>query len=140
MNIHVDERHIAWNTFWYMEMMINWYLSVILNNSFRWMPSSDWISFKNYNFYTLFYVLIVFSLNFRLKMASSHLSWLIVRNHNAFLLKQRNIPKPFSTVSIRFLLFIIITRSNSVYDDYLYHQDLWNTVSWRYICYFWCFF
>lgn len=30
--------------------------------------------------------------------SSSHLNWLIVRNHNAFLLKKTNIPKPFSTV------------------------------------------
>ncbi|XP_070500989.1 large ribosomal subunit protein eL28 [Chironomus tepperi] len=29
-------------------------------------------------------------------MASSHLNWLIVRDHNSFMLKQRNIPKPFS--------------------------------------------
>jgi len=29
-------------------------------------------------------------------MASSHLNWLIVRDTNAFLLKQRNIKKPFS--------------------------------------------
>lgn len=29
-------------------------------------------------------------------MASSHLNWLIVRDNNAFLLKQRNIKKPFS--------------------------------------------
>ncbi|XP_053682902.1 60S ribosomal protein L28 [Sabethes cyaneus] len=28
---------------------------------------------------------------------SSHLNWLIIRDHNAFLLKQRNIRKPFST-------------------------------------------
>nr|XP_029726609.1 60S ribosomal protein L28-like [Aedes albopictus] len=28
---------------------------------------------------------------------SSHLSWLIIRDHNAFLLKRRNIKKPFST-------------------------------------------
>ncbi|XP_052862952.1 60S ribosomal protein L28 [Anopheles cruzii] len=30
-------------------------------------------------------------------MVSSHLSWLIIRDHNAFLLKQKNIRKPFST-------------------------------------------
>ncbi|EAA10888.5 AGAP005427-PA [Anopheles gambiae str. PEST] len=30
-------------------------------------------------------------------MASSHLNWLIVRDHNAFLLKRRDIRKPFST-------------------------------------------
>lgn len=29
-------------------------------------------------------------------MASSHLNWLILRDNNAFLLKQRNIKKPFS--------------------------------------------
>ncbi|XP_055533361.1 60S ribosomal protein L28-like [Wyeomyia smithii] len=29
--------------------------------------------------------------------SSSHLNWLIIRDHNAFLLKQRNIKKPFST-------------------------------------------
>ncbi|XP_055607216.1 60S ribosomal protein L28 [Uranotaenia lowii] len=28
---------------------------------------------------------------------SSHLNWLIIRDHNAFLLKRRNIKKPFST-------------------------------------------
>uniref|UniRef100_T1DFE2 Large ribosomal subunit protein eL28 n=1 Tax=Psorophora albipes TaxID=869069 RepID=T1DFE2_9DIPT len=28
---------------------------------------------------------------------SSHLNWLIIRDHNAFLLKRRNIRKPFST-------------------------------------------
>ncbi|XP_011501771.1 PREDICTED: 60S ribosomal protein L28 [Ceratosolen solmsi marchali] len=28
---------------------------------------------------------------------SSHLNWMIVRNNNAFLLKKRNISKPFST-------------------------------------------
>ncbi|XP_055625271.1 60S ribosomal protein L28 [Toxorhynchites rutilus septentrionalis] len=28
--------------------------------------------------------------------SSSHLNWLIIRDHNAFLLKQRNIKKPFS--------------------------------------------
>uniref|UniRef100_A0A2M3ZYP3 Large ribosomal subunit protein eL28 n=2 Tax=Anopheles triannulatus TaxID=58253 RepID=A0A2M3ZYP3_9DIPT len=30
-------------------------------------------------------------------MVSSHLSWLIIRDHNAYLLKQKNIRKPFST-------------------------------------------
>uniref|UniRef100_A0A182J4I4 Large ribosomal subunit protein eL28 n=2 Tax=Anopheles atroparvus TaxID=41427 RepID=A0A182J4I4_ANOAO len=30
-------------------------------------------------------------------MVSSHLNWLIIRDHNAFLLKQKNIRKPFST-------------------------------------------
>lgn len=30
---------------------------------------------------------------------SAHLSWMIIRNNNAYLLKKRNIPKPFSTVS-----------------------------------------
>lgn len=29
-------------------------------------------------------------------MSSSHLNWLIVRDNNAFILKQRNIKKPFS--------------------------------------------
>lgn len=29
--------------------------------------------------------------------SSSHLNWLIIRDHNAFLLKRRNINKPFST-------------------------------------------
>uniref|UniRef100_A0A6B2E510 Large ribosomal subunit protein eL28 n=1 Tax=Phlebotomus kandelakii TaxID=1109342 RepID=A0A6B2E510_9DIPT len=29
--------------------------------------------------------------------SSSHLNWLIVRNCNSYLLKKRNIPKPFST-------------------------------------------
>uniref|UniRef100_A0A1Q3F9B5 Large ribosomal subunit protein eL28 n=1 Tax=Culex tarsalis TaxID=7177 RepID=A0A1Q3F9B5_CULTA len=29
--------------------------------------------------------------------SSSHLNWLIIRDHNAFLLKRRNIRKPFST-------------------------------------------
>ncbi|XP_055683984.1 60S ribosomal protein L28 [Lutzomyia longipalpis] len=29
--------------------------------------------------------------------SSSHLNWLIVRNCNAYLLKKRDIPKPFST-------------------------------------------
>ncbi|CRK96355.1 CLUMA_CG009772, isoform A [Clunio marinus] len=29
-------------------------------------------------------------------MASSHLNWLIVRDHNSFLIKQRNLRKPFS--------------------------------------------
>lgn len=33
--------------------------------------------------------------------SSSHLNWLIVRDHNAFMLKQRNIPKPFSKVNIQ---------------------------------------
>lgn len=33
-------------------------------------------------------------------MASSHLNWLIVRDHNSFMIKQRNIPKPFSKVNI----------------------------------------
>ncbi|XP_044734130.1 60S ribosomal protein L28 [Chrysoperla carnea] len=28
---------------------------------------------------------------------SAHLSWMIIRNNNAFLLKKRNISKPFST-------------------------------------------
>ncbi|XP_008554866.1 60S ribosomal protein L28 [Microplitis demolitor] len=28
---------------------------------------------------------------------SSHLNWMIIRNNNAFLLKKRNISKPFST-------------------------------------------
>jgi hypothetical protein len=28
----------------------------------------------------------------------NHLSWAIIRNNNAFLLKKRNIGKPFSTV------------------------------------------
>lgn len=28
---------------------------------------------------------------------SSHLNWMIIRNNNAFLLKKRNIKKPFST-------------------------------------------
>jgi large subunit ribosomal protein L28e len=28
---------------------------------------------------------------------SSHLTWMIVRNNNAYLLKKRNIKKPFST-------------------------------------------
>lgn len=31
--------------------------------------------------------------------SSSHLNWLIIRNNNAFLLKKRDIKKPFSTVS-----------------------------------------
>ncbi|KAF3426265.1 hypothetical protein E2986_07251 [Frieseomelitta varia] len=30
---------------------------------------------------------------------SSHLNWMIIRNNNAFLLKKRNINKPFSTES-----------------------------------------
>ncbi|XP_053675213.1 60S ribosomal protein L28 [Anopheles nili] len=30
-------------------------------------------------------------------MVSSHLSWLIVRDHHAYLMKQKNIRKPFST-------------------------------------------
>lgn len=30
---------------------------------------------------------------------SSHLNWLIIRNNNAFLLKKRDVKKPFSTVS-----------------------------------------
>ncbi|XP_046627780.1 60S ribosomal protein L28 isoform X3 [Neodiprion virginianus] len=30
---------------------------------------------------------------------SSHLNWMIIRNNNAFLLKKRNISKPFSTES-----------------------------------------
>ncbi|XP_058126673.1 large ribosomal subunit protein eL28 [Anopheles ziemanni] len=29
-------------------------------------------------------------------MVSSHLNWLIIRDHNSFLLKQKNIRKPFS--------------------------------------------
>lgn len=29
---------------------------------------------------------------------SSHLNWMIIRDNNAFLLKKRNIKKPFSTV------------------------------------------
>lgn len=33
---------------------------------------------------------------------SSHLNWLIVRDQNAFLIKRRNIKKPFSKVSITF--------------------------------------
>lgn len=31
---------------------------------------------------------------------SSHLNWLIIRNNNAFLLKKRDVKKPFSTVSL----------------------------------------
>ena len=38
---------------------------------------------------------------FRKMATSSHLNWLIVRDHNAFMLKQRNIPKPFSKVNIQ---------------------------------------
>ncbi|XP_023710420.1 60S ribosomal protein L28 isoform X2 [Cryptotermes secundus] len=30
-------------------------------------------------------------------MMSSHLTWMIIRNNNAYLLKKRNIKKPFST-------------------------------------------
>uniref|UniRef100_A0A182NMC5 Large ribosomal subunit protein eL28 n=1 Tax=Anopheles dirus TaxID=7168 RepID=A0A182NMC5_9DIPT len=30
-------------------------------------------------------------------MVSSHLSWMIVRDHHAYLMKQKNIRKPFST-------------------------------------------
>uniref|UniRef100_A0A1D1YW98 60S ribosomal protein L28 n=1 Tax=Anthurium amnicola TaxID=1678845 RepID=A0A1D1YW98_9ARAE len=30
---------------------------------------------------------------------TSHLSWMIIRNNNAFLLKKRNVDKPFSTES-----------------------------------------
>lgn len=32
-------------------------------------------------------------------MTSADLNWLIIRDNNAFLLKKRNVKKPFSTVS-----------------------------------------
>lgn len=47
----------------------------ILKGSFSWVLSDDARGFK----------------------MSSHLNWMIIRNNNAFLLKKRNINKPFST-------------------------------------------
>lgn len=49
-----------------------------------------------------FFIQKNFSLFFRVKMSSSHLNWLIIRNHHSHMLKRTNIPKPFSTVSIHF--------------------------------------
>lgn len=45
---------------------------------------------------------------YRFKM-TSHLSWMIVRNNSAFLLKKRNISKPFSTVRFHSTLGVICT-------------------------------
>lgn len=48
---------------------------------------------------------------------SAHLSWMIIRNNNAFLLKKRNISKPFSTVSVFKYFFILIRVNNSIYSE-----------------------
>lgn len=39
---------------------------------------------------------------------SSDLYWMIIRNNNAYLLKKRDIKKPFSTVSIIYFQKLII--------------------------------
>lgn len=55
-------------------------------------------------------------------MASPDLNWLIVRNNNAYLLKKRNIKKPFSTVSS--IIVSSTAHLHTFYDESMYHQDL----------------
>lgn len=53
----------------------------------HWMKSINLIFF----YFSLLWISV-------LKMASADLSWLIIRNNNSYLLKKRDIKKPFSTV------------------------------------------
>lgn len=50
--------------------------------------------------------------------SSSHLNWLIVRDQNAFLIKRRNIRKPFSKVNFNPQSALTLL---ALYDDFLYH-------------------
>jgi hypothetical protein len=70
------------------------------------------------------------SISRKMSEVSSHLNWLIVRDHNAFLMKQRNIKKPFSTVRINFN-FDSLLNSSCYYDDiYLSPRSL-SIAQWR---------
>lgn len=65
-------------------------------------------------------------------MASSHLSWLIVRDHNAFIIKRRAIKKPFSKVIMNSTMTGSYKHIIFYCDDYhLTNQDRWEFL-WRF--------
>lgn len=64
---------------------------------------------------------------------SADLSWLIIRNNNAHLLKKRNIKKPFSTVRTNSMHAIATIRIE--HDDFLLPSRSLIDHDYNFICY-----
>lgn len=67
---------------------------------------------------------------------SSHLNWLIIRNNNAFLLKKRDVKKPFSTVSEDSSQYSLLIWFNDVSNlntfTMIFEYNMIVTLIWQY--------
>lgn len=67
---------------------------------------------------------------------SSHLNWLIIRNNNAFLLKKRDVKKPFSTVSEDTSQYSLLIWFNDVSNlntfTMIFEYNMIVTLIWQY--------